>query len=404
MKKLMRFWGSLRGRVTVCCAGLALVPPVLLMALLAASSEASVPTYWWGGAVSVTGLAVIAAFVIGWYSSKDLSGIIARVKKFTDDLVVGKGNLTWRLNETRSDQAGVLASAIDMLVESTQILVAKMFDIKEDAARSSEHVAEATDRSKASLERQRAETEQVATAMNQMAASVREVAQSASSAADAAKTADAEAKTGNTTVQMTIDALDKLSREVDGAAQVMQELESDSENIGSVLNVIRDIAEQTNLLALNAAIEAARAGEQGRGFAVVADEVRTLASRTQESTQEIQAIIQQLQARAKQAVHAMDKGQSSVQEGVAKAAEAGSALQAITQRVGEIDHMNAQIAAAAEEQSAVAQEVNSNVVRMREASNDSGQAAEATVAASSDLAKLVDGLVAYLSHFKGYKA
>jgi methyl-accepting chemotaxis protein len=226
------------------------------------------------------------------------------------------------------------------------------------------------------------------------------VARNASSAADEAHTADLEAQQGKQVVSETTQAISSLANEVDNASTVIQKLESDSESISSILDVIRGIAEQTNLLALNAAIEAARAGEQGRGFAVVADEVRSLANRTQESTQEIQKMIEKLQSGASDAVEVMVKGRDWANTSVEKAEQAASALERITKAVDVINSMNTQIATAAEEQSAVAQEIDRNVTNIHQVSNQTADGATQTAGASDELARLATDLQQLVSHFK----
>ncbi|MCB1922041.1 MAG: methyl-accepting chemotaxis protein, partial [Candidatus Competibacteraceae bacterium] len=200
------------------------------------------------------------------------------------------------------------------------------------------------------IRQQLAEAEQVATAMNEMTATVQDVAQTAASADAAASDADAKASEGRSVAVQALAATEDLVNEVQQAAAVIRKLESESESIGAVLDVIRGIAEQTNLLALNAAIEAARAGEQGRGFAVVADEVRTLAGRTQDSTQEIQRMIESLQQGTKGATQSMEKGQTKAQSTLDQVKSTEQTLSVISQAVARIKEMNAQIATAAEEQ------------------------------------------------------
>ncbi len=211
---------------------------------------------------------------------------------------------------------------------------------------------------------QQRETEQVATGINEMSASIQEVARNASAAAHAASESDEEARKGKDLMTHNIDMINRISTEIDSASNVIHELETKSDEIGLVLEVIQDIADQTNLLALNAAIEAARAGEQGRGFAVVADEVRTLASRTQESTHEIQSMIEQLQSGAKNAVTAMEHGNSQVKEGVEVSMVAGESLNKIYEDIATVHKMNTQIACAAEEQAAVVEEINSRITNI----------------------------------------
>ncbi|MGD8593954.1 MAG: methyl-accepting chemotaxis protein, partial [Gammaproteobacteria bacterium] len=231
-------------------------------------------------------------------------------------------------------------------------------------------------------------------------ATVQEVARNATEAANAASHSDEEAQKGQAVVDRTINAIDALASEVDRAANVIHRLEQDSDQIGTVLDVIKGIAEQTNLLALNAAIEAARAGEQGRGFAVVADEVRTLASRTQQSTAEIQQMIERLQAGAQEAVSVMDDSRSRAADSVSSAQSAGQSLQSITGSVASITDMNTQIAAAADEQSAVAEEVNKNIVNINHAAERAADGAKQTSAASNALAGLAQDLQALVGQFK----
>ncbi len=344
----------------------------------------------------------IAAWGLSNFLTQPMASFFKIVTKDAKDLIRGKGDLSKRYDETRNDELGVLGKALNIWIESSQLLIAKLSDTQQCTANVVTEVDTLSEQTSLGLARQQTETEQVATAMNEMTATVQEVARNASSAAEAARNADQDAKSGNGVVKRTIHALDDLSNEVEHAAEVMAKLEKDSVSIGSVLAVIREIADQTNLLALNAAIEAARAGEQGRGFAVVADEVRTLASRTQESTQEIESIIEQLQTRSKEAVQVMDQSRSNVKNCVDQAAQAGSALDTITNRVALIDQMNEQIATAAAEQSAVAEEINRNVDSISRITDESAKAAKQTNMASAKLASMSEELQKYVSLFEGY--
>jgi len=247
---------------------------------------------------------------------------------------------------------------------------------------------------------QRGEIDQVATAMNEMSATVQEVARNAEQAAHAAQNADQCAKSGALVATEAMGGIDALVSEVERSAGAIHELEAESENIGMVLDVIKGIAEQTNLLALNAAIEAARAGEQGRGFAVVADEVRTLASRTQKSTQEIHHMIERLQAGASNAVRVMEAARGKGKLGVEQVERAAESLAEIAGAVATINDMNTQIASAAEEQSAVAEEINRNVVNISHGSVQSARGTEQAALASGELARLATDLHQLVAQFK----
>lgn len=247
---------------------------------------------------------------------------------------------------------------------------------------------------------QQAETGQVATAMNEMAASVQEVARTAKGAADAARNADNEAKAGKQVVLETMGAIDSLANEVEKAAETLNNLEADIGNIGAIVDVIRGITEQTNLLALNAAIEAARAGEHGRGFAVVADEVRTLAARTQSSTHEIEEMVGRLQHGAKAAVKVMNDGRESAKTSVVKAASAGVALDTITAMITTMDEMSASIASAANQQSSVAEDINRGIVNISQVAEHTADGARDTLSAVATMSALSAQLQEAVSKFK----
>lgn len=225
---------------------------------------------------------------------------------------------------------------------------------------------------------QQAEVDQVATAINQMSATIQEISRNTSGTADAARHASAEVENGSSVINTTTESINRLADEVTKGVEAIQQVEKESGNIGTVLDVIKGIAEQTNLLALNAAIEAARAGEQGRGFAVVADEVRTLASRTQNSTQEIQEMIERLQAGSKSAVGIMKQGQARADETVKNSAAAGDSLASIRNAVSTITDMSTQIASAAEEQSLVSEEINRNIQSIKEAADSTSEMVDET--------------------------
>lgn len=257
-----------------------------------------------------------------------------------------------------------------------------------------------SDYARQGVTRQQLETDQIATAINQMTATVQEVARNANDAAMAANQADEEANNGKNVVSKTVQSIQTLAANVEAAADVIQKLEVDTSEIGTVIDVIKGIADQTNLLALNAAIEAARAGEQGRGFAVVADEVRTLASRTQESTEEINAMIEKLQASVKKAVTTMETGRQQAHNGVEQASLAGQSLTAITRSVATISDMNTQIASAAEEQSKVAEEINRNVVNISQVADETATNVSQVADQSNQLGNLANALNAEVQRFK----
>lgn len=243
-------------------------------------------------------------------------------------------------------------------------------------------------------------TSQVATAMNEMAHSVVSVATNAESAAQTASTASEDAKESSHVIQGAIDVIGILASDVEGATSIIQRVGSDSDNIGSVLDVIRGIAEQTNLLALNAAIEAARAGEQGRGFAVVADEVRTLASKTQQSTEEIQEMIVRLQEGVKQAIGAIEQSRSRAQESVDHAGHAGTSLETITSSVHHVADMSREISVNAGEQSVVAESINRNLVELNDLSEQAVQEANQNAQSGDRVAGLAEDLRAQVRIFK----
>ena len=341
-------------------------------------------------------ICVLIAILFPPLITRPIRNLLLRV----EDISRGEGDLTARVEIESSDEIGQLAQAFNRFLQKLHDIVSSIAGSSSQLAAASEELSLITADSAQNLHQQHSATDQVATAVNEMSATVQEVAQNASDAATAATTADDNVQQGRQVVQQTVSAIMDLARDVDNAANVIRELNENSDSIGKVLDVIKGIAEQTNLLALNAAIEAARAGEQGRGFAVVADEVRTLASRTQESTQEIQEMIEKLQVGAENAVRVMDDGCNKAGQTVKLAEDAGESLNAITDAVTRISQMNIQIATAAEEQNAVTEEINRNVVNISQISDNTSSAAGQIESSSSTLAQLAADLQQQVDQFR----
>ena len=310
------------------------------------------------------------------------------------------GDLTIKIEHHGLKDFNVLSGALSKLVENLRQHVSSIGKSAAEVANSAEKLSAVTEQASASATRQQQENNEVANSISEMATTVDEVAQSAVNAAKAANDADGAAMSGRGIVHESIASITSLAEEVEQASEVIRRVEADSETVGSVLDVIRDIADQTNLLALNAAIEAARAGEQGRGFAVVADEVRTLAGRTQESTREIEKIIKELQQGARDATKTMVSGCERARSSVAQAQQAEEALQSITAAVSTIASMNDQIASAAEEQSAMSSEIRNNVDNIRGLVEESASGAKETAHSAEQLSRLSHELENLVAHFK----
>ena len=336
------------------------------------------------------------AWAVSFMITCPLNSAVSAMK----DISEGEGDLTLRLLVSGNDEVGQLATSFNGFIGKMQNVIREVTSSTSQLSAAAEEMSMITGETRNGVQRQQSETALVATAINEMSSTVHEVAQNAETAASGASQADNQTEQGKQIVSSTVSSIRILASEVETASTVIAQLEKDSESIGSVLEVIRGIAEQTNLLALNAAIEAARAGEQGRGFAVVADEVRSLASRTQESTQEIQEMIERLQKGSRDAVTAMEAGQEQAQQTVEQASQAESSLNEISTAVAQINEMNAHIAEASRQQGEVVEEINKNIVNITQVADDSASGADQLSTASQEMASLAVNLESQVSHFK----
>ena len=348
---------------------------------------------------TLAGLAMLTSILIGLWVNRSvmnpINDIVRNLKTIRQD-----SDLTVKFRTFNDDELGLISTSLTQVIEHLRGILHSIAEAANTVNSSATELSSFTQETNKRMQQQQAETEQTATAMNEMTATVAEVAQSTSAAADSAKDADTYAANGNRIVIDSISSMSQLSEQIQKTAQVIGFLSNESQSIGRVLDVIKSIAEQTNLLALNAAIEAARAGEQGRGFAVVADEVRTLAQRTQKSTQEIEAMIATLQKGVKEAVNAMEVGIKQVDDANNKANEAGQALKEIVASVDNIAELNAHIATAAEEQSSVAESINRSIIAISDITDDSTRSAHELSESVINLTKLASSMRNQVSAFR----
>ena len=348
--------------------------------------------------IIATLLAVAFGLLAAWAITRQIIIPLNQTLKVAER--VAAGDLTHNLVSQRRDELGQLQRSMQSMTQGLRELVGGISDGVTQIASAAEELSAVTEQTSAGVNNQKIETDQVATAMNEMAATVQEVARNAEEASEAAVAADQQAREGDKVVGEAIAQIERLALEVGHSTEAMGELKRESDKIGSVLDVIKSVAQQTNLLALNAAIEAARAGEAGRGFAVVADEVRSLAQRTQKSTEEIEELIVGLQNGTQQVATIMDNSRTLTDSSVELTRRAGGSLESITRTVSAIQAMNQQIAAAAEQQSAVAEEINRSVLNVRDVSDQTSAASEETAASSVELARLGTHLQMLVGRFK----
>ncbi|MDC6381716.1 methyl-accepting chemotaxis protein [Pseudomonas graminis] len=334
----------------------------------------------------VAGLAMLLGLLAAWLITQQ---IIAPLRLTLSAAArIAKGDLSQDLEIGRRDEMGMLQRSMQEMTLSLRQLISGISDGVTQIASAAEQLSAVTEQTSVGVNSQKDETDCVATAMNQMTSTVMEVARNAEEASEAARHADQQARDGDKVVNDAIAQIERLAVEVNNSTEAMGKLKLESDKIGGVLDVIKSVSQQTNLLALNAAIEAARAGEAGRGFAVVADEVRGLAQRTQESTEEIEVLIAALQSGTQQVVMTLDASRTLTDSSVDLSRQAGNALGHITRTVSTIQTMNQQIAAAGEEQSSVAEQINRSVLNVRDVSEQTAASSEETAASSIELARL----------------
>lgn len=354
---------------------------------------------FWSSVLKIGILDAIVLLIISQLLSSIVLNPLRQVIHALEEFARGGGDLTRRM-PPQFGEMGQLAKSFNAFIDQLQTLVKQISKTSSTMMHMAQAMAESSETTLQSVDIQKRETGQVANAMHEMSSASVDMARNTVEAADAARRAEDQANTARDVVQRTVNSINDLAQEISQGANVINVLQGDVGNIGSVLDVIRGIAEQTNLLALNAAIEAARAGEQGRGFAVVADEVRSLASRTQVSTQEINGMIERLQNGAGEAVRVMSAGRSNGEKTVQLAHGAEGALQDIINAVSCINAMSTQIAGAVEEQSAVAKEINRSIDRIVQIADSTAQDTRKSNEEAHSITALCQELTAHMSKFR----
>jgi methyl-accepting chemotaxis protein len=347
-----------------------------------------------GCLVAGTTIGIVNYYLVNWVLLRKLRRISTVAN------AISNKDITFQCQIESHDVIGEIVTSFNRMAEALREMISQINTATGKLNDASQDLTHSTHSSSQQLQQQQAETEHVVHAIDNMSGTIQQVTRHAGEAAEAADEAQHNTENGKRVVLTTIDNIEALAADVERSAGVLDSLQQDSEAIGGVLDVIRGIAEQTNLLALNAAIEAARAGESGRGFAVVADEVRSLAGRSHQATQEIQAMIERLQAGSRDAVSAMQQSRERAQHSVSQAADAGSSLEAIAQAVRNINAMNSEIAAAADEQLTVAREVTRNMTTIRELTDESVSSSQQVTHAGETLRQLAGQMKAMISEFR----
>ncbi len=349
----------------------------------------------------ITTIIVAAIFIaMGLLLANSIANPIRQIAMRFTDLGKGDGDLSQRIDVEGTDEIAQLSAGFNGFIEKIHQSMKEVASTSHDLQEAAQTVSTKAHITHDNSQSQRDQTIQVVTAINEMGATISEIASNAATAADTANEATTNTEIGRKVVGQAKDSIGRLASDIENIGHVVQQLASTTQDIGSILGVIRDISDQTNLLALNAAIEAARAGEQGRGFAVVADEVRNLASRTASSTEEIQKMINQLQSDAKDAVNAMEAGKSVTLEGVTSSDEAVQVLIGISERIHDISDRNTQVATATEEQSTVVHAINMNIEEINAINEVTTGTAEELADASRELHELSARLDKMVGSFK----